>query len=649
MKGDFTRNTFDRTKHFSRVLMQQGRVQLDADWNEQADIQQHRVQGLARDLIGPHGWPGAQDDGNLGFGIVDVNSLPADEQQRLKDANILPLDQGDFLIAKGRYYVDGIQCENEEYCTYLHQPDWPGQPELEKGSSYLVYLDVWERHITSMEDMTLRESGLGALGPDTATRAKTVWQVKVTDKLADERDLPADTNCEDIKGADWKDWLAKWQPVNRGQLKAKAMDAADADSQDACITPPDARYRGFENQLYRVEIHRSGEAGTATFKWSRDNGSVVFPVSRFGGGTVTLGDLGRDDFHTLEPGQWVELVDDDMALREGVNPLGKVKEVRPDDMMIVVDWPEGATFPSYRDDDYGSKHVLLRRWDHHQLPSSAPGAPDFHAATGTLLVVESAPDKPEIWLTLEQGIQILFAKPKTGEPHQYRSGDYWLIPARTSTGDVEWPGEVGKPDLLPPHGVEHHYAPLALISVGGNGIVTTNGNDCRESVSRGNAADITPASIGALATSDYLRINEEVGPFVFDENSANEAEVTIGMKFQPLLMLANLGYAAFDTKSYSGTFSALATFREKKIFSGCYSVVVIQDSFGIVHQQLQEEWKPDSLFYGIFIDNSNSTREELELRITEVLSDGLRVKLLRTESPTRLKWFRIILSLYCFG
>ena len=41
MKGDFTRNTFDPDKHFLRVLMQQGRVQLDSDWNEQAAILLH--------------------------------------------------------------------------------------------------------------------------------------------------------------------------------------------------------------------------------------------------------------------------------------------------------------------------------------------------------------------------------------------------------------------------------------------------------------------------------------------------------------------------------------------------------------------------------------------------------------------------------
>jgi len=58
MKGDFTRYTFDRTRHFSRVLMQQGRVQLDADWNEQAAILLHYLRALAADMIGPFGGPG---------------------------------------------------------------------------------------------------------------------------------------------------------------------------------------------------------------------------------------------------------------------------------------------------------------------------------------------------------------------------------------------------------------------------------------------------------------------------------------------------------------------------------------------------------------------------------------------------------------
>ena len=41
MKGDFTRVTFRSRNHYRGVLQQQGRVQLDADWNEQVDLQAH--------------------------------------------------------------------------------------------------------------------------------------------------------------------------------------------------------------------------------------------------------------------------------------------------------------------------------------------------------------------------------------------------------------------------------------------------------------------------------------------------------------------------------------------------------------------------------------------------------------------------------
>ena len=47
MKGDFSRNTFDPGNHYSAVLMQQGRVQVDADWNEQAAIGLHYLRRLA--------------------------------------------------------------------------------------------------------------------------------------------------------------------------------------------------------------------------------------------------------------------------------------------------------------------------------------------------------------------------------------------------------------------------------------------------------------------------------------------------------------------------------------------------------------------------------------------------------------------------
>ena len=51
MNGDITRDTFDALKHFSSVLMQQGRVQLDADWNEQVAIHHHFLRRFVADVI----------------------------------------------------------------------------------------------------------------------------------------------------------------------------------------------------------------------------------------------------------------------------------------------------------------------------------------------------------------------------------------------------------------------------------------------------------------------------------------------------------------------------------------------------------------------------------------------------------------------
>src|SRR5688572_31595078 len=91
MPGDYTRNTFDPRKHYSAVLMQQGRVQLDADWNEQAAIRQHRTRVEARDVIGPCGVPKGTNSFKIG----------------------LTPDETDLIILPGRIYVNGILCELE--------------------------------------------------------------------------------------------------------------------------------------------------------------------------------------------------------------------------------------------------------------------------------------------------------------------------------------------------------------------------------------------------------------------------------------------------------------------------------------------------------------------------------------------------------
>jgi hypothetical protein len=459
MKGDFTRSTFDPRKHFTSVLMQQGRVQLDADGNEQAAILWHYLRTLATDLIGPHGGPSAEPGFEITFD---------------QDGNRVT----DLTISRGRYYVEGLLCENEEEdeaVIYYNQPGYPLDEDRDAlpDLPFLVYLDVWERHVTAIEDPGIREDGLGASAPDTASRAQVVWQVKTTDEIPDDFDTSNITK-ENVE-AYWDRWIEKWQPADRGRLKAKAKEDRDEDA-DPCIISPEARYRGIENQLYRVEIHRggsawdgsnngyegdysdNGSATLATFKWSRDNGSVTFPIRDLEGSVVTLEHLGRDSGISLKVGDLVEIEDNDYVLKGHAEPLLRVEAIDPINIRVTLSGEPGVG----RDP---AKHPLLRRWDH-GAGNSEKGElePDY----GDLRLRENA------WITLEDGVQVCFQPAGQEGSHTYRTGDYWLIPARTATGDVEWPGDVGQPEARPPHGTEHHYAPLAVVvSTGDNPV------DCR--------------------------------------------------------------------------------------------------------------------------------------------------------------------------
>ena len=524
MKADLSRVTFNPLKHFTRVLMQQGRVQLDADWNEQAGILLHYLQALAADLIGPHGGP----IHNCGFEITQLGSSTKEL---------------DFRIGLGHYYVDGLLCEAEStpigifvttaaaagkadvqvdtwsldgvelrgdqfvelfddapgspfkpivvqitnpdkanrkltlqgalnplkdakdpklrrVITYLHQPDYLA-PEPLDAHTYQAYLDVWERQVSYVEDDSIREVALG--GPDTAGRAKLVWQVKVTE--------PFGAACATVDQLN-----ERFQPANRGRLKAMAKESNV--STDPCTIPPDAQYRGSENQLYRVEIHtgskgRDGNAATPTFKFSRENGAVVLalagPITSSGGTTTAvLETLGRDDRFGLAEGDWVEVQDDRSALSNLAGNLLQVQSIDRSAMTVTL---SGA--PGIEVGNDPALHPLLRRWDQKEGDPAEGGLQ--LGSDGAALVVE---DSDGLWLTLADGVQIQFQKSDPDGPAEtYRAGDYWLIPARTATGDVEWPREKdaqGKPApiALPPQGVEHHYAPLAVITVEANGKIS---------------------------------------------------------------------------------------------------------------------------------------------------------------------------------
>jgi hypothetical protein len=538
MKADLTRDTFDPLKYFTRVLMQQGRVQVDADWNEQVSMLLHYVRTLAADLIGEAGGP----EHNCGF-ILSINSEFA----------------SDFRIGPGRYYVDGLLCEletssmpitqpagfthNEIYIpalildgipfskpqtgepaqyveiftnntapviaritdadllnhkltldkdvstvlgaqspqlrrvvTYFTQPDFPlpAQQTLGTNKSYAVYLDVWERLITYIEDDAIREVALN--GPDTAARAKLIWQVKLLEGTPGNA---YDNPCDHFVPKD-SSILEYIRLENRGRLRAKAKQ--DAQATDPCITPPHSQYRGVENQLYRVEIHHGGTAwsgegevpaSVATFKWSRENGAVVYAVQNVATDsagsttTVTVESFGRDDRFSLVEGDWVELVSDDTVLLNVAPPLLQVQEIDRAGMTVILNGVADTNY-SYAP----GKQPLLRRWDHKEGDPTEGGL--RLAGDGAAYLLENTDDQ---WLELEDGVKVQFLPRTPDNPYVYQTGDYWLIPARVATGDVEWPTVVDSasgetiPAALMPDGVEHHYAPIAILNVSSYGAI----------------------------------------------------------------------------------------------------------------------------------------------------------------------------------
>lgn len=552
MKGDFTRFTFDPKRHYKSVLMQQGRVLLDADWNEQAGIVDHIQETEARDVIGGCGTP----INCAGFGV-----------------DVAPGGR-DLILSSGRIYVDGILCELDGDPEYFGNPafkaledgtlltisdeseldlkkeQWveisakigsdiisdirPERPLIEEqvirqvlriveiqrdpdskkmaltlegkvneeliysaksngiyikvlfsikpeqsmssesSGTYLAYLDVWNRHITAVEDDSIREKALK--GPDTCTRIKTEWGVKLIRYNPESiprnllRSIPEKISCHQASLI-LKDLLHLSPSRLAARLHAAQEGAADPSAMDPCLALSGASYKGLENQLYRVEIHRPGGVGEATFKWSRYNGAIAFAIEDFlpdvsaeksasNADTppkyhrVKLSRLGWDETLRIHVEDLVEVLGDETELGGKPGTLARVVKIDEADMMLTLNADVAVHAKE--------SNPKIRRWDMDKgkmvESPSIEGMP-----TGSTSGKSS-------WIEIEKGIEVRF---KEGD--HYQTGDYWLIPARDS-GKIEWLH--GEDDFVPKFGIQHHNCLLAILSLGEDGAWKLE-RDCR--------------------------------------------------------------------------------------------------------------------------------------------------------------------------
>ena len=444
MGADLSRVRFDPRRDHAGVVLQQGRLLLDADFNELVAIFERRIRASVADL----------DSNGPTAGIAGVAVVP----RTTPDAFKVTLSGGALSIGRGRMYVDGLLAENHgldpvvfepmlaevEGSTdtpYGKQPYWPGPDPLPTSGTYLAYLDVWQREVTHIEAPDLVEQ---AIGVDTTARTQTAWQVRL-------HDLAGGAATCSTPDADIPGW-AKLTAPSGARLTVDTIPVTD--TQDPCALPPTGGYRGLENQTYRVEIHTGGAPGTATFTWSRDNASVVSPVVEVltGGTAIRPASLGKDSVLRFKDGDWVEITDDLHELDQVSGELRKVEVHEEDGTLRFTPALPADLQPTVS--QAAERHLRVRRWDQQGQVKSATGTNlddlDQPASTGAIHVPASSATA----VVLENGVTVSFSS--TGA--DFRPGDHWIFAARTADTSVE--------ELVaaPPLGIHHHYARLAVVT-----------------------------------------------------------------------------------------------------------------------------------------------------------------------------------------
>lgn len=505
MSFDISRSTFRPRKNFLGVVMQQGRVQLDSDWNEWQSEFARRIQAGTLDIVGRAVYPASTPNAFKITPTTNASGAPA------------------LSIGAGRFYVDGLLAENhgpKDQSTwdtalaelsgapadstttastdYTQQPYLPGATLPTGNGPFLAYLDVWERDITWLEDPNLIDK---ALGIDTTGRIQTVWQVKLLDlsSISGTPDCSTDIPAFDALNA----------PPAAQLTNGLVPNAASG----PCCLAPNTGYTGQENQLYRMQVHQPGTlgtvpaggftyplpAGTPTFKWSRDNASVATSVSAIGTvstssgsvSTLAVASLGRDSVLSFAVNDWIEILDDVYELNGQPGEMYLITGVTAASNTLTLNGTVSAHFPLTGGQTNPKLHTRIRRWDQqaqiYSTDSSGNTTPwiDLTSAgsTGDIPIPPAGTT-----LVLENGITVSFAlNPATGS---FNSGNYWTFAARTADGSIE------QLTAAPPQGIFHHYARLAIVTF------PSTATDCRvewgtpsSNCNCGCTVDIAPSDI----------------------------------------------------------------------------------------------------------------------------------------------------------
>jgi hypothetical protein len=459
MGSDRARVSYDKTRQYRSVVMQQGRVTVEADWNEAQLIATEEERKEALDVVGP---AGTQDDG-----------------YRVLEPGTVPNPPFDFTVGPGTMFVGGVRAFAPDPIVYSQQsdwldhstdPDWVEPAALSNRQAHEdIYLLLREQEVSAVEDTALREVALG--GPDTAQRTRLIQHIVRSGTDA--------STCDDARASLAKHWASEGLTPHYDTMRLLSSATLQVSfppsdqSPDPCEPPATGGYLGADNQLIRIQISSVDGNGNYRFVWGYDDASFLYRVQPLDSQNLKLQSRPVDQYHRPRAGQAVEVLRSAAALG-GDNFIASATGVVStltipyDSDLQTVTLPAGSPLPAAYQSADDNPMVFLRVWEEEK--PVVPGTPTDLGKTGMQITLQAA-----------GGI--------------FHVGDFWLIAVRPITPTKVYPQRFYD-GPQPPDGPRLWFCPLAVIDWQNGKLHVLE--DCRNPFD--NLVDLTRRKLGGCCT-----------------------------------------------------------------------------------------------------------------------------------------------------
>jgi hypothetical protein len=494
MGSDRARISYDPSRKWRGLVAQQGRVTVEADWNEAAAIEAVEDRAVTLDVVGPVGTP----DGGYAVTATGPGSPPA-------SGSPPGSTEGDLSVGPGTLYLGGERLDLDTAVDLANQPDWldaatgtlwaaPSPPPASPpagSANELVYLLAIEQEVSAVEDPALADVALG--GPDTMQRLRVLqrfvrWPTQATS---------CDQAWSEVQSA-WAGIGLKLDPASMRLASAAALQVGfvtEPAPPSACQPVATGGYLGAENQLIRVQVASVDANGVPTIVWGFDDATFMYELTSAqpdssGHLVLTLATAPVDSYHNPVTGQAVELLRDAASLTP--------------------DTPGSATADGFIAAAAGPVFALTHGYDSSSgtvavagsLPAGYQGAKQLYlrvwqgsmpAPAGTPVTLTGAGATTGVTVTLSSA------------GGKFHPGDFWRFALRPSVPNLIYPARYGVA-AQPPDGARVLACPVGLVTWPAQGAPTVTSciptfDNLVELTARGGGCCTVKVTPGDLATT----------------------------------------------------------------------------------------------------------------------------------------------------